>query len=127
MTEEAQSIAWMSNTVLVVDPAWREINPPMAGMRAFRNHREQLEVLTSAAAFDDGRRWLHFSCVGRVTVPSWDQFVRAKEAILGRETKAVLVIAPRSEWVNIHPRCLHLYVCMDGDPLPDFTGGSGSI
>jgi hypothetical protein len=28
---------------------------------------------------------------------------------------------------NIHPNCLHLFCCLDGDPLPDFTGGMGTI
>ncbi len=28
---------------------------------------------------------------------------------------------------NIHPNVLHLFVCLDGDPLPDFTRGKGSL
>jgi hypothetical protein len=29
--------------------------------------------------------------------------------------------------VNIHPNCLHLFVCVDNDPLPDFTRGEGLL
>lgn len=84
-------------------------------------------VIVSAAVESDGKRWLHFSmsCVSRL--PKWDEFVAAKEAFLGPESKAIQVIPARSEYVNINPNVLHLFVCLDGDPLPDFTRGSGSI
>ena len=126
--DEIQSVRWVSDVVPRIGaPGWGEIDPPYAGMRCFRNWKQGLEALVSAAPMDDGRRWLHFSLVHRHSVPTWSDLVAAKEALLGPETKAILVIAPRSQWVNIHPNCLHLFVCLDGDPLPDFTQGSGSL
>ncbi len=89
--------------------------------------RRAATLIVSGTVQDDGRRWLHMSmsCVGRV--PSWAELVRAKEWVFGRDSKAIQVIPPRSEYVNIHPHVLHLFVCVDGDPLPDFTAGTGSI
>jgi hypothetical protein len=28
---------------------------------------------------------------------------------------------------NLHPRCLHLFACMDGDPIPEFSGVIGGV
>jgi hypothetical protein len=127
LDEEALSCAWVRAAVKVVDPRWVEIEPPLRGLVAWQNRPEGLQVFCSSTARVDGRRWLHFSVCGRQFLPSWEQLVRAKEAILGLETKAIQVIAPRSEWVNINPRVLHLWVCLDGDVLPDFTEGTGSL
>jgi hypothetical protein len=125
--EEALSIQWIEAVVKVVDPRWIERPSRFAGQRMWLNRHERLSVVCSAGPQRDGRRWLHFSCAGQSQVPTWEQFVRTKEAFLGPETKAIQVLAPRSQWVSIHPHCLHLWVCLDGDPLPDFTQGSGSI
>lgn len=40
---------------------------------------------------------------------------------------ALQVLPPRAKHVNIHPFCLHLWCCLDGDVTPDFTQGSGSL
>jgi len=37
------------------------------------------------------------------------------------------VVPPRSQYVNINPTVLHLWVCLDGDVLPDFTHGGSSL
>ena len=84
-------------------------------------------VIVSATEELDGRAWVHFSMARADRLPTWEELVEGKEAFLGRESKAIMVLAPRSQWVNIHPNCLHLFVCLDGDVLPDFTHGSGSL
>lgn len=86
-----------------------------------------LRVIVSGAVEGDGRRWLHLSASTPARVPHWDELVGLKEALLGAESNAVMLIPPRSRWVNIHPHCLHAWVCLDGDGLPDFTGGRGTI
>ena len=92
--EEALSIQWITAHVTVVDPRWVEVPAALAGQRAWINRHERLSVIASAAPQDDGRRWLHFSCAGRDQVPTWEQLVRVKEAFLGRESKAIQVLAP---------------------------------
>ena len=51
----------------------------------------------------------------------------AKELFVGRDEFAYQVIPPRDQHVNIHPNVLHLWSCLDGSPLPDFTRGTGSL
>lgn len=96
---------------------------------SFVNYEKGQTVIMSIApqAELDGKRWLHFSMACRERVPSWAELVEAKEIFLGVESKAVLVIPPRSEYVNINKRVLHLFVCLEGDPLPDFTRGGGTL
>lgn len=84
-------------------------------------------VMMTGMVEQDGRRWLHLSFSHPGRLPTWTEFVAVKELFLGREAKAIQVIPPRSEHVNIHPHCLHLFECVDGDPLPDFTQQTGHI
>jgi hypothetical protein len=84
-------------------------------------------LIVSDAREDDGRIWRHFSLCGQGRLPTWSELVEAKEIFLGTEAKAIQVIPPRSQYVNIRPDVLHLFVCLDEDPLPDFTGGTGSL
>ncbi len=86
-----------------------------------------LTVCLSGCIELDGKRWLHLSCSHRKRLPTWDEMVEVKELFLGEDAKAIQVLPPRKEWVNLCDRVLHLWVCLDGDPLPDFTRGTGSI
>lgn len=90
-------------------------------------------LIVSACTEQDGRVWVHLSLslsrtMGKVSLslPSWQQLVWAKEAVLGKEAKAIMIIAPRSEWVNIAD-VHHIWWCPEGEGLPDFTRGSGSL
>lgn len=84
-------------------------------------------VIITAGRHLDGKRWLHFSMAHPSRMPHYTELANYKDVFLGREVKAVMVLPPRSQHVNIHTYCLHLFVCLDADPLPDFTNGSGSL
>lgn len=98
----------------------------MAGQMAMK-HPNGLAVLVSIAPHVDGKRWVHVSLSFAKLLPSWDMIVFVRDATIGRDKKAVQVIAPESEHVNIHPNVHHFFHCLDEDPLPDFTRGSGSL
>ena len=111
----------------VLPPAWKAVDVRRDGC-AYRNRTEGLSVIVSLGTEDDGRSWVHLSVSHKHRLPTWDEFVRVKELFLGRERLAIQVLAPRSEWVNIHPHVLHLWSCLDETRLlPDFTRGMGSI
>lgn len=89
-------------------------------------------VILSQSRHRDGRRWVHLSMSTLTRPPTWKELVAAKEVFLGKETRAIQVCPPRSEYVNHHPFVLHLFSCLDGDGLPpDFreeeTDGSLSL
>ena len=91
------------------------------------NRKRQMIVIGSIAEEQDGKRWLHLSMSHRNRVPTYDELVYLKRHWAGDDRKAIMVLPARSEHVNIHPYVLHLFVCLDADPLPDFTHGLGTI
>lgn len=120
--------AWMRPMVPLFIPApWRLRLLGADGWCFIGPAPASLKLICSGEPHPDGRRWLHCSLTGADRVPTWAEQVAAKEAFCGAESCAVMVMPPRSEWINNDPRCLHWWVCADGRPLPDFTLGRKSI
>ncbi len=90
------------------------------GGYVYRHVAAPLTVICSARPEADGKRWMHVSCSRPSRLPSWDDLRLVKDTFIGRERKALQVLPPQSEYVNCHPYVLHLWACLDGDPLPDF-------
>ena len=79
-----------------------------------------LKVMAGLERHGD-RRWIHISCSRHDRLPSWDDLKLAKRVLAGPERQAIQVIPRESEYVNFHPHCLHLFVCVDDDPVPCFS------
>lgn len=88
-------------------PGWRRQSGGIAAFYhgVWDNDKKQMRVIISYAKYDDGRLWYHVSVSHRKRMITYDELV----------------------YVKRHPNCLHLFCCLDGDPLPDFTGGMGTI
>jgi len=84
-------------------------------------------VIQSASKELDGKLWLHTSYSRKNRIPTYQDTQFIKKHFIGDDKKAISVYPKKSEHVNIMPYCLHLWTCLDADPLPDFTQGSGSI
>lgn len=71
----------------------------------------------------DGKLWTHLSVGGGLVnrLPTWKELRWCKEYFLG-DRRAIQVLPPRAEYVNIHPHVLHLYAPLEGEPIPDFRG-----
>ena len=82
--------------------------------------RNGLAVIISCCIEEDGKNWVHLSVSRKNSMPTWGELVDVKEIFLGKNAVAIQVLPPRSEWVNVHPFCLHLYQCLDARPIPDF-------
>lgn len=113
----------------ILPPQWELAMEGDDGV-AYRQKQTGMTVILSGATEQDGRRWLHLSCampkkVGRL--PSWEQLREAKDLFLGKDKLAVQVLPPADRHINIHDFCLHLWCCLDGDPVPDFAKGGRSI
>jgi hypothetical protein len=85
-----------------------------------RKIADTLMVVWSARKEADGRRWVHVSLSRPSRLPSWEDVRKVKDAFIGRERKALQILPPQAEYVNIHNHVLHLWHCLDGDGLPDF-------
>jgi hypothetical protein len=84
-------------------------------------------IVIISGTVKDGGRWVHLSFSRGDRVPDWEELKAVKSRFLGDETLAVQVFPPKSQWVNVHPYCLHLWHCVDGDPLPDFREIIGPV
>jgi hypothetical protein len=109
----------------VLPPNWRMVDRSLDG-GAFRCS-DGLGVILSLAVELDEKLWLHVSMSRARQLPSWEDIRRVKLLFIGRERTAYQVLPPESRYVNIHPFCLHLWTCLDGDVTPDFTRGGSSL
>lgn len=116
---------WVRELVPPSVNGWQQVPAPFHGQYAFQNRVEGFQVLMSGDRID-GDQWLHVSVVKRIGYPSYTELVKIKQFFLG-DRLAVQVFAPKAEHVNIHPRALHLWCCINRRVTPDFTGGTGSI
>ena len=118
----------------VLPGGWKEVPTPAVRLgvgreyhRAYLKH-DTVSVLVSCAQQLDGQRWLHVSVARRNgQAPSWELMTEVKDLFIGPSRTALQVMPPRAKWVNIHPGCLHLWSCLDGDVTPDFTAGGDTI
>jgi hypothetical protein len=107
---------------MVLLPGWRKLNGPVMpdGQKAKAwQHKNKLTVIMSVEDRRPGGIWWHISIAHPLGLPSWEQLVEVKEAFMGKEVKAMHLLPPRSQWMNVHPHCMHLWVRLDGDTYPD--------
>jgi hypothetical protein len=106
-------------------PEWQPLQSTEDG--ASYESSDGLCVIVSADVELDGKRWLHVSCSRKDRLPSWNDLRRVKDLFIGMSRTAVQVLPRQEKYVNVHPRVLHLFTCLDDDPLPDFTRGTESL
>lgn len=111
---------------LKIPPGWRMIEERADG-RFWLNRKRGLSVVASIAVEQDGLRWLHLSMAHTRRLPTYHEMVYLKRHWAGPDKKCLMVFPAEEEHVNIYPNCLHLFCCLEGDALPDFTWKTGSL
>lgn len=112
--------------------AWRrerlDPNDPMFGVGMYMKGgaRNGLKVLVDCSTFWDKTRWVHVTCSRRNKMPTYEELVEVKAVFIGPDRQAIQCFPKKEKHINIHPFCLHLWCCLDGDGLPDF-GRFGTI
>ena len=94
---------------------------------AWINKTLGLRVIESWNKELDGKTWHHVSVSRKSRLPSYEDLCFVKKVFIGEDKTAYQIFAKKSDHVNIHPYCLHLWHCVDGDVTPDFTHGMGTI
>jgi len=118
--------AWIEERIpRIMPPNWHRLETSEDGAKWFEH--SGMTVILSADTELDGRRWLHVSVARPTRLPSWDELRIVKDLFIGPDCKAIQVLPKKSEYVNIHPHVLHLWHCLDEDPLPDFTRGGSTL
>lgn len=85
------------------------------------------DVVIFSLARHEGLLWAHLSMSKPSRMPTWPELVAARDALLGDHVEAYQVAPPRDRYVNVHPRVLHLFACLDRPEgvLPPFHGDLG--
>lgn len=65
----------------------------------------------------DGEGWEHVSVSLRNRTPTWDEMCYVKDLFWDPEDVVVQFHPKRSEYVNVHPNCLHLWRPNDGSVI----------
>lgn len=134
-----EKLAWAQNTASrdvagweaprVLPTDWREVSRDPSGGAKYVNVARSLVAIFSCAIEADGRAWLHLSVSHRTRIPTHGEMRTVKELFLG-DRYAYAVWPPARYYVNLHQNVLHVFALLDEkaeQPLPDFTGGTGSI
>jgi len=117
---------------IVLPPLWRMVDTDNVvdgdPTRMYQNDARSLRAILSCVYYQDGRAWLHLSLSHRERIPAWDEMGDAKRVLLG-DREAYQVIPPKSRYVNINERVLHMFALLDpkATALPDFTRGTNSL
>jgi len=101
---------------------WEELRN-FQDAKSYRHVLSHMTVLVSGGVEADGKLWLHVSCAMRNRLPSWEELKMVKETFIGKDKQALQILPVEEKYVNYHPNCLHLWHCVTGDGLPDFTVG----
>lgn len=78
------------------------------------------KILISELVEKDNMTYAHFSMAKKKGHMCYKDLVWLKKHLIGPDWPAVMVLPPEQEHINLHTECLHLWVCLDQDPLPDF-------
>lgn len=92
----------------------------MCGTFRLRGPKHLLHVISSGFAVTEvSAGWEHVSVSAQHACPSWADMCWVKNLFWSEEELVVQFHPPRSEYVNNHPNCLHLWSRADGSiPLP---------
>ena len=88
---------------------------------AYENWNGML-VIASVAKESDGKDWLHISASFPTRQPTWNEMVEIRNLLIGEHQYAVMVVPPKRFYVKIHPHVMHLFSCLEGHYLPEFSG-----
>jgi hypothetical protein len=80
---------------------------------------EKLMILASPGDADESIPWEHVSVSTKHRCPTWKEMCWVKDLFWNPEEAVMQLHPPKSDWVNNHNYCLHLWRPMDGIiPLP---------
>lgn len=93
----------------------------------FMNQRLGVGVICSVGEEFDGKKWLHVSASCQHRIPTWEELKIVKAQFIGADKLAIQVLPAQANYINLNPNVLHLWHCIDGDPVPDFARGGTTI
>lgn len=75
---------------------------------------ESLMIVASAGDLPDSYGWEHVSVSTARRTPNWAEMCFVKDLFWSEDECVIQFHPPKSEYVNNHPYCLHLWRAVDG-------------
>ncbi len=87
---------------------WTEIpcGVPLPGIKAYQ--RGAIKALVSRDEGLQGKSW-HISVSHPHRYPTWDEIREARYALIPDNAYMVMILPPKTEYVNVHKNCFHLW------------------
>jgi hypothetical protein len=86
----------------------------------FKKTPQVLLVMSSVIVRSD-KLWYHVSVSNSDRVPNYSELVLVKNIFIGEDNQAIQIFPAKKDHVNDHPNCLHLWQCLEENPLPNFA------
>jgi len=99
-------------------PGWKKVMAAEDGA-AYQNSTGIVVIISGE--IHDCKAWIHVSLSRKGRMPTYEDIALVKRAFIGDDEKAIMVLPDKAHHVNLHPYCLHLFNCIDGDGLPEFS------
>jgi len=80
---------------------------PIPNSRLWIGHIGKHNRISVIASIDGGA--MHVSIAHSQRYPTWDEILAVRSWAFPEETEVVMVLARRSEYVNVHNNCFHLW------------------
>jgi len=77
---------------------------------------KNIRVVASDSAEPGSDGWEHVSVSTATRCPTWEEMCFVKSLFWDDEETVMQLHPPKSQWVNNHPYCLHLWRKIDRDP-----------
>lgn len=78
-----------------------------------------LKIIASPGDANEDVPWEHVSVSTRNRCPNWTEMCFVKDLFWEPEETVMQLHPPRSQWINQHPYCLHLWRPLNAEiPLP---------
>jgi len=78
-----------------------------AGTKSYA--KGNLRVLYSPKEHHPDGYWKHASVSHRARYPTWDEILDVRYNFFGESDEVVQILPPKSEYVNVHKNCFHLW------------------
>ncbi|MGD8707111.1 MAG: hypothetical protein PVI88_00325 [Nitrosopumilaceae archaeon] len=80
-----------------------------------------LLVICSCNIENDDKRWWHLSLSRPNRYPPHEEILYIKNLFFGTDKKVIMIFPKKENYINIHKYCFHLFYCVDGDNIPEFS------
>lgn len=115
MANQSLMRQFLPNRFIPIDnPLPRE----MPNAQAWRDAKSGMHIIETREDYD-GRDWYHVSMSHTDRLPSYDEMQLVRVCFIGEAHTALQIFPPKSQYVDHHHYCLHLYVCLTNDIVPD--------